>query len=510
VIRTLVSAVAATVAGVSLFLAVTATAAVPAADASAVAAVARVSVPGEPIAASSPLAAPPETSGGGPFAYPSDGTVLRIGSSSAAVRAAPGTSSSADATVTALGISIFGGEITVDSVAVRATAAAGSSGASANSASSAVTGLVALGQPVDISADTVKVPLADWGTLDVLQSTSEVADRTVPHAAKATITGLRIELVLEHLGQPAGTVIEIGVVGATAVAPLPPPVAGESGADPATPDPDLPAYPGVAPPSRGSGAPDPGGTGDDARDARLPAVPIIPADRQRDPGRSIAGAPPTLVRSAPDVVSRLTSGGYVFPVFGPASFGDTFGAYRSDIPGNWHHGEDIVAPLGTPLLAVADGTVFSVGWNTLGGWRLWLRDDRGNDFYYAHLSAYSPLAVEGARVRAGDVLGFVGNTGDADGGIPHVHFEIHPVDLLPLGYDGVVAPYPFLVAWRRAEDVSFDAGRRYVPDADLRPGVGLPRVGAYLLEINDIGSTSGLVPGSLGEAVGRRPALAGG
>ena len=59
------------------------------------------------------------------------------------------------------------------------------------------------------------------------------------------------------------------------------------------------------------------------------------------------------------------------------------------------------------------GTVFSVGWNDLGGYRLWLRDRQGNQFYYAHLSAFSPLAVDGTEVRAGDVIGFVGNTGDA-------------------------------------------------------------------------------------------------
>jgi murein DD-endopeptidase MepM/ murein hydrolase activator NlpD len=185
-------------------------------------------------------------------------------------------------------------------------------------------------------------------------------------------------------------------------------------------------------------------------------------------------------------------------VYGPASFGDSFGAYRGDVPGFWHHGEDIVAPKGTPLLAVADGTVFSVGWNEIGGWRLWLRDNSGNEFYYAHLAAYSPLAIDGTRVKAGDVLGFVGSTGDAEGGVPHLHFEIHPADLLSLGYDGVVAPYPFLVAWRRAEDISFADGRRYLP-ADL-PG-GTPAVGAYLVEIDDIARTTGLVPGALDRAL---------
>jgi murein DD-endopeptidase MepM/ murein hydrolase activator NlpD len=158
-----------------------------------------------------------------------------------------------------------------------------------------------------------------------------------------------------------------------------------------------------------------------------------------------------------------------------------------------------VAPLGTPLLAVTDGTVFGVGWNGLGGWKLWLRDRYGNEFYYAHLSAYSPLAVDGTRVRAGDVLGFVGDTGDATG-LPHLHFEIHPAELLYLGYDGVVAPYPFLVAWRRAEDVSFAVGRRYVAGTGAVRGLA-PPAGAVLLEIDDISRTSGLVPGALERAV---------
>ena len=97
------------------------------------------------------------------------------------------------------------------------------------------------------------------------------------------------------------------------------------------------------------------------------------------------------------------------------------------------------------MLAVAKGVVFSVGWNTLGGNRLWLEDRQGNQFYYAHLSAYSPLAVNGARVNAGDVLGFVGNTGDAITTPYHLHFEIHPVSLLGKGYDGVIDPTQYLM-----------------------------------------------------------------
>ena len=194
----------------------------------------------------------------------------------------------------------------------------------------------------------------------------------------------------------------------------------------------------------------------------------------------------------------------MFPVYGTASFGDSFGAPRLDVPGGWHHGEDIFAPLGAPLLAVADGTLYSIGFNRIGGYRIWLRDRAGNQFYYAHLSAYSPLAIEGNEVEAGDVIGFVGDTGDADGGAPHLHFEIHPAAMVGLGYDGVVAPYPFLVAWRRADDVSFAAGRVYVPSL---PGVtSLPPPGAVLLEADDIASTSGLQPGGLESALTSRAA----
>ena len=236
---------------------------------------------------------------------------------------------------------------------------------------------------------------------------------------------------------------------------------------------------------------------------------MIPADAPREPGTSIpGGAPAELVRPAPAVTAQLTTGGYVFPVFGPASFGDTFGAARADVSGGWHHGEDIFSPLGTPLLAVADGTMFSVGWNDIGGWRMWLRDRAGNEFYYAHLSAYSPLAVNGQQVKAGDVLGFMGKTGDAEFSPVHLHFEIHPVSLLALGYDGAVAPYPFLSAWRRAQDVSFDAGRAYLPldgPAAARQGVA-PPAGVVLLEADDISSTSGLVPGAIESTLtGRAP-----
>jgi hypothetical protein len=138
---------------------------------------------------------------------------------------------------------------------------------------------------------------------------------------------------------------------------------------------------------------------------------------------------------------------YTFPVAGAAEYGDSYGGLRTDVPGHWHHGDDIFAALGTPVVAVSDGTLNRVGWEKLGGWRLWVRDAAGDEFYYAHLSGYAPADLRSNRVRAGDVIGFVGNTGDAITTPPHLHFEIHPRSLLHLAYNGAVDPTTYLGKW---------------------------------------------------------------
>lgn len=132
--------------------------------------------------------------------------------------------------------------------------------------------------------------------------------------------------------------------------------------------------------------------------------------------------------------------GFVFPVGDPHSFVDTFGAPRMTGTEyeHWHQGTDIFAPSGTPLYAVERGLISRVGTDVLGGTKLWVTGVSGTRYYYAHLSGYAPGIVEGSIVEAGDVVGYVGNTGNALTTPPHLHFEIHPAGI------GPVNPYPIL------------------------------------------------------------------
>jgi hypothetical protein len=108
------------------------------------------------------------------------------------------------------------------------------------------------------------------------------------------------------------------------------------------------------------------------------------------------------------------------------------------------------------------------------------------------------VAKNGAHVRAGTVVGFVGNTGDAEGTPYHLHFEIHPVSLLYLGYDGAVDPTTYLTAWQHLEDVDFSIAKGWVPPAKVTSPA--PKPGAVLLGVTDISTASGLQPGALAKA----------
>jgi len=140
--------------------------------------------------------------------------------------------------------------------------------------------------------------------------------------------------------------------------------------------------------------------------------------------------------------------GFTFPVAQPYSFGDSFGAPRmvGTQYAHWHEGTDIMAPMGTLLLAAERGVVLRVGrGGVLGGDTVWLRGESGTAYYYAHLSGFAEGLRDGLVVDAGTVLGYVGDSGNARGGAPHVHFEVHP------GGGAAVNPYPLLRAAAQQE-----------------------------------------------------------
>ena len=122
------------------------------------------------------------------------------------------------------------------------------------------------------------------------------------------------------------------------------------------------------------------------------------------------------------------------PVDGPHDVMNNFGVWViiPGVPKHIHEGNDIMASTGTPIVAPFDGTAVAAP-NKLGGQSVIVYGDQGY-VYNAHLSAYGQLGA----VKTGDVIGYVGSTGDAGG--PHDHFEWHP------GNGAAVDPYPFLMA----------------------------------------------------------------
>jgi murein DD-endopeptidase MepM/ murein hydrolase activator NlpD len=133
------------------------------------------------------------------------------------------------------------------------------------------------------------------------------------------------------------------------------------------------------------------------------------------------------------------------PVAGvePTSVKSSFGDPR---PGNRKHdGADIFAPAGTPIVSATDGVVTRVGTNGLGGNVVWVAGEGHALYCYAHLKDWAPGLHQGQYVNAGDLFGYVGNTGDARNTPSHLHFAIHR-----LSFDGILGedPVPSLAGAR--------------------------------------------------------------
>ena len=169
-------------------------------------------------------------------------------------------------------------------------------------------------------------------------------------------------------------------------------------------------------------APEPSGSQGSASNSPQAAASPSPAE---SPSPAAAPVPPSPPPSN-------AGSGIVCPVAGPHAFADTWGAPRSG--GRTHEGVDMMAPSGTPLVAVESGYA-EFKTTRLGGNSVWVNGGSGTRYFYAHLSAWEGSS---RNVSQGEVIGYVGATGNTTAN--HLHFEIHP------GGGRAVNPYPYVRA----------------------------------------------------------------
>lgn len=130
-----------------------------------------------------------------------------------------------------------------------------------------------------------------------------------------------------------------------------------------------------------------------------------------------------------------------FPVAGDATYSDDWHAPRFTPAPHDHEGVDVFAARGTPVVAAADGTVTTQANTPVGGNAVRITESDGTYYYYAHLERFAVGLQSGKPIEKGEIIGFVGATGNAEGGSPHVHFEIHPKG------GAAVPPVPYLDRW---------------------------------------------------------------
>ena len=323
--------------------------------------------------------------------------------------------------------------------------------------------------------------LGDWGTVAVGSGSGQSATASDSRGWHGSVTALDVRLTADHGGLPAGTRdpgrLRQLRTSRAAVAP-----------EPDVQDNEPRSVAGAL-----------------QREERLGTAQRAEARHGRR-GRSSTPHPKEPpISEIPNVHPQLTAGRYVFPVYGAVVLRrHVRRAARRRVAGTTAttsspRSARRSSPSPTAPSSPSAGTTSAAGASGCA-------TAQGNEFYYAHLSAYSPLARERrAACAPATVLGFVGNTGDAEGTPYHLHFEIHPVALLYLGYDGAVNPTPYLDAWQRLQDIRFSAAGRLAAgrSSALTPSRA-PEPGAILLQVSDISSASGLDPARCGARSRRR------
>lgn len=174
----------------------------------------------------------------------------------------------------------------------------------------------------------------------------------------------------------------------------------------------------------------------------------------RVPPPSLVESVPAVVQPVQPVVQQVTQTtqvtqikqSLIIPVAGvrPDQLLDTFSDSRSE--GRTHDAIDIMAPADTPVLAAADGTIQKLWLSERGGTSIYqVSSDQKLIFYYAHLSRYADGLSEGKQVRQGEVIAYVGDTGNAGSGNYHLHFSIASISDPKRYWEGTnINPYPLL------------------------------------------------------------------
>ncbi|QSX73835.1 M23 family metallopeptidase [Lysobacter arenosi] len=179
------------------------------------------------------------------------------------------------------------------------------------------------------------------------------------------------------------------------------------------------------------------------------ATPV--ASTRSDSTTAVTASAPPQVTAAMPVPAGHAGTGLMVPVQGvtAAELHDTFSDARA--AGRVHEAIDIMAPRGTAVLAVADGTVAKLFTSVPGGLTIYQFEPSGRyAYYYAHLDRYAEGLREHEAIRRGDVVGYVGSTGNADPSAPHLHFAIFELGPERQWWKGTaINPYPVLMGAQR-------------------------------------------------------------
>lgn len=173
-----------------------------------------------------------------------------------------------------------------------------------------------------------------------------------------------------------------------------------------------------------------------------------PSPRPQDNSASVVSTPASSTPgpASPSPVPEVAPGALIIPVAGvrPDQLLDTFSDARSE--GRVHDAIDIAAPRGTPVLAAAEGTILKLFYGERGGITIYqLSKDNKFIYYYAHLDRYAEGLTEGHFAKQGEIIAYVGDTGNAGAGNYHLHFSIALTSDPRRYWEGVnINPYPLL------------------------------------------------------------------